>query len=56
MDITDEYPDDYNEESENAAENKAAVNNLPEKYSNPESSGLTASVAEGDNTFDFKVE
>ena len=29
---------------------------IPEKYGNPNSSGLTASVKEGENTFDFTLE
>lgn len=32
-----------------------AKNMLPRKYSNPKSSGLTATVTEGSNTVDFKL-
>lgn len=55
-DITNEYPEDYNELQ--ASEIAAAIsrNLLPAKYANPNSSGLKATVAEQENTFDFKID
>lgn len=57
FDITDEYPDGYDEME--ASEQAAAIskNLLPEKYSRTNTSGLEATVtAEGENTFDFQVD
>ena len=56
-DITNEYPDDYDEakETEKAALGSSS-NLLPERYADAAKSELTATVAEEDNTFDFDLE
>ena len=55
MDITNEYPEDYDEMR--AGQNVAASKNtLPTRYADPNTSQLTATVVEGENTFDFTVE
>lgn len=56
-DITDEYPDGYDEMEESELAASISKNLLPEKYSRTNSSGLEATVtAEGENTFDFQVD
>ena len=54
-DITDEYPTGYDEMEE--AELAAAIskNLLPPKYAQATSSGLKATVVEGDNEFNFEL-
>ena len=39
-----------------AGEEGEMKNVLPEKYANAETSGLTATVTEGNNNFDFQLE
>ncbi len=55
-DITDEYPDDFDEDAQNEEANKTATNALPPWYADGETSGLTATVAEGGGSIDFAVE
>lgn len=56
-DITDEYAEDYNEMEESEKAAAIARNLLPEKYANPSSSKLVATVsATGPNTHDFKLD
>ena len=54
----DEIGDDYvpPEEATGEQEPSGPRNLLPAKYADADSSGLTATVAEGDNSFDFKLE
>jgi hypothetical protein len=51
-DISNEYPAGYNPDAQVDTPSK---NLLPAKYSSPESSGFTADVVEGENTFDFDL-
>ena len=52
-DITNEYPEDYDEASQKSV---ASKNKLPAKYSNKATSGFTAQVkAEGENVYDFEI-
>jgi hypothetical protein len=44
------------EEGTGGAEDSGPKNLLPEKYADPGTSGLDATVAEGNNTFDFPLE
>ena len=56
-DITDEYPDDYNEAEENEQVDAGSKNQLPAKYASGDTSGLTADVTSGTNEgVDFKLE
>ncbi|MEM7474901.1 MAG: carboxypeptidase-like regulatory domain-containing protein [Planctomycetota bacterium] len=56
-DITDEYPDDFDEQAEtDKAAKDSSGNELPAKYGDPAQSGFTATVTEGENSFDFKIE
>lgn len=57
-DITDEYPEDYDPATAAAAEaaKPPPRNLLPPQYADPTSSGLTATVGEGEQTFDFTLE
>ena len=60
VDITaedyDEYPAGYDEMAESQKAAAVPRNLLPPKYENPETSGLTAEVVEGNNVHDFKVD
>ena len=51
-DISNEYPPGYDESKAQAPISK---NLLPMKYSDPNTSGFTAEVAEKDNAFDFDI-
>jgi hypothetical protein len=51
-DISNEYPAGYNPDAQVDTPSK---NLLPVKYALPESSGYTADVVEGENTFDFDL-
>ncbi|GIW56903.1 MAG: hypothetical protein KatS3mg082_3314 [Nitrospiraceae bacterium] len=56
-DISDEYPDGYDEYAETQKAEKAkAENALPEKYASPRNTPFTAEVKEGENVFDFALE
>lgn len=56
-DITNEYPENYDEQKEaDRAAREQSKNSLPQRYSNPETSGLSADVTEGENTIDFQLE
>ena len=50
-----ELPDDYEAPEEGAEEPAAPENELPAKYADAETSGLTATVSEGENTKDFEL-
>ncbi|MEZ6135783.1 MAG: carboxypeptidase-like regulatory domain-containing protein [Pirellulaceae bacterium] len=54
-DITNEYPTGYDEMEESEIAASIAKNLLPAKYAAAETSGLTANVVEGENTFDFSL-
>jgi hypothetical protein len=52
-DITDEYAEGYDEAAASAA--APSKNLLPEKYGDPNLSGFSAEVVEGENKHDFDV-
>lgn len=55
-DITDEYPEDYDERAASEASSKnSSKNMLPARFADASTSGLTATVVEGENTVDFSV-
>lgn len=57
MDITDEYPDDFDESKANEKADEASSNQLPQFYADANTSGLTATVsAEGENKIDFTIQ
>jgi hypothetical protein len=52
-DITNEYPEGY---QEGAAEKPPAKNLLPVNYADPNTSGMSAEVLDGDNkSFEFEI-
>ena len=55
---TDEsgYPASYDGAAPEGEDEGAPANLLPEKYADPSTSDLKATVQEGDNTFDFPLE
>jgi hypothetical protein len=54
-DITDEYPTGYDEMEESEVAASISKNLLPAQFALPETSGLTADVIVGENTFDFSL-
>ena len=60
VDITDpnldEYPEEYHEMDAQEIAAEEAVNILPDKYANSETSGFEVEVTAGDNTHNFDIE